>query len=147
MAIRQTFTAVRQTEPHWLSVLAILRTADPTVGFSDPLGLTVTIKKSTDWTPQQITQAQNVLDTAPADTPSLRAQFYIDDLPIPLKAILATVFDELNRRRQWDAGFKAAAAAATSLADLKARVALLPDAPDISIAQAIQAVRDKAGTL
>ena len=142
-----TFTANRATAPHWPSVLSTLRTQDASVGMASDDPFVATFKKSTEWTPTQIAQTQNVIDTAPANTPQVRAQDVVDKMPIFEKALLLSIIDELNRRRAWDAGLAAAVAAATSLADLKTRVALLPAAPDITVQAAIQAVRDKAGTL
>lgn len=60
-----------------------------------------------------------------------------------IRAILMSLLDELNNRREWDAGMKAAVAASTSLADLKTRIATLPDAPDITVQQAKTAVQNK----
>lgn len=62
---------------------------------------------------------------------------------VSLRAILLTIFDENNNTRQWIQSFKAAVAASTSLADLKTRVAALPDMPDRTIAQAKTAVQNK----
>mgnify|MGYP001600442493 CR=1 FL=1 len=88
-----------------------------------------------------------MLDTAPASTPQLSAQALIDGMPIFEKAIVLTIIDELNNLREWIVAFKAATAAATSLSNLQTRVAALPDMPDRTPAQAIAAVRNKAGTL
>lgn len=57
-----------------------------------------------------------------------------------LRAVVKVLVDELNALREWDVAFKAAVAAATSLADLKTRVAALPDLPDRTLAQARNAV-------
>lgn len=60
-----------------------------------------------------------------------------------LRAEAGLTIDELNALRQWVMSFKAAVAAATTLADLKARVATLADLPDRTQAQAITAIKAK----
>lgn len=57
------------------------------------------------------------------------------------RAMAVLTVDELNALRSWVTDFKAAVAAATTLADLKARVALLPSLPPRTYAQARAAVR------
>lgn len=52
-----------------------------------------------------------------------------------LRAAADVIRDEINLLRQWLALFKTEVAAATSLADLKTRVAGLPNTPDRSLAQ------------
>ncbi len=52
-----------------------------------------------------------------------------------IRAELMLTMDELNLLRQWVTSFKAAVAAATTLADLKARVAALASTPDRTAAQ------------
>lgn len=64
-----------------------------------------------------------------------------DNLSLVLRATAALLVDELNALRQWNTGLAAAVAAATSLADLKARVALLPALPNRTLAQAVAAVQ------
>lgn len=59
---------------------------------------------------------------------------------IPL-GILDSAVAALNTLREWDMSFKAAVAAATSLADLKTRVAALPDLPDLVEANVVNAVK------
>ncbi len=65
------------------------------------------------------------------------------------RALTAILVDELNSVRQWLAAFKVEVAAATTLADLKTRVASLPAMPDRTLAQAKTAVTNKinAGTV
>lgn len=53
-----------------------------------------------------------------------------------LRAIAAVLVDEINSVREWITSFKAQVALASSLADLKTRVAGLPDMPDRTLAQA-----------
>ncbi len=52
------------------------------------------------------------------------------------RAIAALAIDEINTLREWIVSFQAAVAAATSLANLQARVAALPNLPDRTITQA-----------
>jgi hypothetical protein len=52
--------------------------------------------------------------------------------PLLIKAQMRAEVAEFNRARQWDAGLKQAVADAISLADLKVRVATLPNRPDIT---------------
>lgn len=57
-----------------------------------------------------------------------------------LRAVMLVLLDEVNALRGWLASFKAAVAASTSLADLKTRVAALPNTPDRTATQARNAV-------
>lgn len=59
------------------------------------------------------------------------------------RGILLVLLDEINALRGWLVSFKVATAASTSLADLKTRVAALPDMPDRTAAQARSAVAGK----
>ena len=123
--LKNTFTANRATQPHWPSVMQTLQATDATARL-DPVsgdGFTATIGKSTDWTPAQITQAQSVIDSAPADTANLRAQFEVDAMSIFLKALFLVLVDQINV--------------------LRTRAGLATVTP----AQALQAVKDKAATL
>lgn len=59
------------------------------------------------------------------------------------RAVMLTLIDELNLLRQWITSFKAATAASSSLADLKARVAALANMPDRTATQARNSVAAK----
>jgi hypothetical protein len=59
-----------------------------------------------------------------------------------LRAVVVLTVDELNDLRSWITSFKAEVAAASSLADLKTRVATLPSLPQRTYAQARTAVRN-----
>lgn len=59
------------------------------------------------------------------------------------RAVASIMVDEINALRDWVTSFKAAVAAATSLADLKTRVAALNDLPDRTLAQAKTAFINK----
>lgn len=63
-----------------------------------------------------------------------------------LRGAAAVLVDEINALRQWEMSFKAAVAAATSLADLKTSVAALPNLPDRTLAQAKSAIQTKITT-
>lgn len=124
MAAYQSFSSARASEPDPSSLLAQLKALDPSAGVQHPVGSsTFVVKKETPWTAPQIAAAQNVIDTAPAATPELAAQAWVDQMPLHEKAILLTLLDQINV--------------------LRARAGLAAITP----AQAIQAVRDKAGTL
>jgi hypothetical protein len=66
-----------------------------------------------------------------------------DDRAKETRAVLLTVFDENNNLRQWIQAFKGQVALASSLADLKTRVAALPDMPDRTVPQAKVSVQNK----
>jgi hypothetical protein len=59
------------------------------------------------------------------------------------RAAAAVLVDEINLLRDWNTGLASAVAAATSLADLKTRVALLPALPDRTLSQAKTAIQNK----
>jgi hypothetical protein len=67
---------------------------------------------------------------------------------IKWRALTMILLDELNDLRQWTVAFKAQVAAASTLADLKTRVATLATLSDRTIAQAKTAYANKvnAGT-
>lgn len=66
-----------------------------------------------------------------------------NDLAKVLRAEAAVLVDEINSLRRWVTSFKAEVAAASSLADLKTRVASLPNLPDRTLAQAKTAIINK----
>lgn len=126
MADYQTFTATRTTEPDPATLLANLKALDASAGVRhDPGTQTFILKKATAWTAPQIASAQNVLDTAPATSPQLTAQAIIDGWDIATKALVLALIDQLN----------------------VIRGKLSPPLGNITPAAALQAVRDKAGTL
>lgn len=59
------------------------------------------------------------------------------------RAAALVVLDRVNELREWLTAFKAATAAATSLANLQTRVAALPNTPDYTAAQIKTAVQNK----
>jgi hypothetical protein len=66
-----------------------------------------------------------------------------------VRAVAAVLVDEINALRDWVTSFKAAMAAASSLANLQTRVAALASLPDRTLGQAQAAVQAKidAGTV
>lgn len=122
----QQFISTRTTEPDPGTLFAQLRALDATTGLShDPGTQIYRVKKATAWLPGHLTAAQNVIDTAPAVSPQLIAQNEIDHWPISQKALVLALIDQLNT----------------------IRAALPSPLPPITPAQALAAVRAKAGTL
>lgn len=120
----QLFTSARLTEPDSATLLANLRALDASAGIQHDLGSPRWIvKKDTAWLAAQITAAQNAIDTAPAASARLTAQFDIDHWPIETRALLLTLLDQINVLRT--------AAGMTTVTPL----------------QAINAVKNKAATL
>ncbi len=70
----------------------------------------------------------------------------LESYPRAYRAVAALTVDELNTIRQWIVAFKAATAAATSLANLQTRVAALPDLPNRTLAQAKTAFISKVNS-
>lgn len=69
-----------------------------------------------------------------------------DVLAIIIRALALLTMDELNVLRAWIASFKAEVAAATSLADLKTRVAALPATPQRTKAQIFPALQSRVAS-
>lgn len=66
-----------------------------------------------------------------------------DSLAKVIRALALVTLEESNRTRDWLMSFKMEVAAATNLADLKTRVAGLPNRPDVSAADLKTAIRNK----
>ena len=136
------------TWPDEATLQTQLRAAlDPTVGFViDRNTRTVTVKKSTAWTAPQISTAQTTIDNAPAQTPQSVAQAEIDAWSISQKALVLALIDKIN---DIDANL-ATLLAAVNVLNTKTSTAQTtlpnPTAP-VTPAQALQAIRNKAGTL
>jgi hypothetical protein len=86
-------------------------------------------------TPEYKELAARRADAAGLDAPT--------GAPRVLRAVVSLTVDELNDLRDWISLFKAATASATSLADLKARVAALPNLPARTLQQARTAIVNK----
>src|SRR6267143_4156074 len=126
MASYKTFTTARPTAPDPVVLADAVRTAtsDPTAVLHNGLDGTWLGKKLAPWSTADITATQNALDTAVAHTPQRAAQYIIDGWPIETRALLLTLLDQLNVIRS----------------------KLIPPLSAITPAQAVQAVRDKAGS-
>lgn len=83
----------------------------------------VRLNKSTDWTAAQVALAQSIIQSCASASPRLAAQTEIDNWPISVKALALALLDQINVLRT-----------ASGL------VAITP-------AQALAAIRTKAGTL
>lgn len=102
-------------------------------------------------TAQPIINAFDDSDAAQAAYENLKSRTVADNLiDLDKTALLkiaraeaAVLIDEINLLREWIVSFKAATAAATSLANLQSRVAALPDMPDRTFAQAKTAIKAK----
>lgn len=97
-----TFTSTRLTEPDRVSLLTLLRAADPTVGLKHQPGSGVFVLKrnaDADWTAPEIAAAQTVIETAPAESASLSAQRVIQGWPIEQRAFAYAVLDQINTLR------------------------------------------------
>ena len=84
--------------------------------------------------------------TALKATLKVEGKKIIDDLRadgIVQRAVAKITMDELNILRAWLASFKTEVAAASSLADLKTRVASLPATPARTIAQLKTAIKNE----
>lgn len=127
MAAYTTWTSTRTTRPESGALLAAVKTAtgDATaVVFTRGDGLWRG-KKAAAWTAPQIAAVQGLIDTTPEATPQLTAQQAVDAWPLEYKALVLALIDALN----------------------VVRARLVPPLGAITPAQAIQAIRDKAGTL
>lgn len=125
MGFYQSFTSSRTTDPDPVALRFSLRAIDPVANYiSDGLQV-YQVKKATVWTGPQIASAQNAIDTAPALTSQRQAQNEIDTWTIAQRALVLALIDQLNVIRS----------------------KLSPPLTDITPAQALAAVRTKAGTL
>lgn len=125
MSSYQTFTSGRATEPDPASLLTAIKALDATAGLHHQPGSNYVVKKATAWTAPQITAAQNAIDTAPAATAQLTAQVEVDQMSIYDKAFALALIDQLN----------------------VIRAALPSPLAAITPAQALAAIKAKAGTL
>lgn len=119
-----TFTAVRATKVDPASALRLLRAnVDATMGMQHDFDMEFRLKKDSAWTAAHITAAQTILDTAPSRTAQRDAQAELDSLPLAFRALVLALVDQINV--------------------LRGRLGLA----EVTPAQALQAIRDKAGTL
>lgn len=112
----------------------------------------VTVVTTVALSANQLATVQTIVDLHPASVlPRLRLSASNlfskqSDQQLLLRSVALVACDEINLLRSWVSQFKAAVAASTSLADLKARVANLPDLPQRTPAQAKAAVVQKNTT-
>lgn len=95
-------------------------------------------------TEQEIEAAVLALPEAALAKKRLAASAVVDDdvtMGRVQRAVCMLLVDELNALRGWLMIFKAEVAAATTLADLKTRVAGLPSLPDRTKNQAVAAIK------
>lgn len=126
MAAYCDFTSARATRPDPIMLLSAVRvaTGDPTAVLCDPFNEgRWRGKKTSAWSGADISATQAALDAAPAITPQTTAQRNVDGWPIETRALVLALLDQINVLRT-----KAGMATVTP-------------------AQALQVVRDKAGTL
>ena len=90
---------------------------------------------------------QRAVAEAAAEAVSKAVEQNLDEYERRMKAVVLVLVDEINLLRGWIAGFKAAVAASTSLADLKTRVAATAAMPDRTGAQAKTAIANKVAAL
>jgi hypothetical protein len=120
-----TITSVRAT-PDLATLSAQIRALDATAIVYEPLTPpTYVIRKDTIWTAPQIAAVQTIIDTAPDATSRLTAQNVVDTWPIETRALVLALIDQLN----------------------VIRAALPVPLSPITPAQALNAIRIKAGTL
>jgi hypothetical protein len=86
---------------------------------------------------QLVTEAKADVDSSQSAPADMKAELRA------LRALAAVTLDEVNSLRGWIASFKAEVALASSLADLKTRVAGLPSTPDRTAAQLRTAIENK----
>lgn len=67
----------------------------------------------------------------------------LDAQNVTIRAVALQTLDEINTLRSWLASFKTDVASATSLADLKTRVATLPETSTYTKAQLLTAISSK----
>jgi hypothetical protein len=126
MADYHDFTSPRTTPPDLAGLVTTLRSSiAPDVGLSMRDPQHYTLKKGATWTPADVTAAQSAIDGAAALTPQLAAQRAVDSFPIEYKALVLALIDQLN----------------------VIRAALPVPLAAVTPAQAIAAIRNKAGTL
>src|SRR5438045_2126304 len=125
MPFTQVFVPNRLDLPYWPSLLNTLQQTDPSVRLSNIPVDVIILEKDTIWTAIQISQTQTSIDTTPTGTPNIDGQFQINTMAVLNKAILLTLLDQINI----------------------IRAALPIPLPAITPAQAIAAIRAKAGTL
>ena len=124
MAAYLTLTSPRVTVPDTVALLVSLRAIDATAGYSSD-GVIYRVKTATIVSPGNVNAMQAAIDTAPALTQQRQAQNEIDQLSISQRALVLALIDAINVLRTHPA------------------IGL----PAVTPAQALTAIRNKAGTL
>ena len=91
--------------------------------------------------------ATRIAAEAATTAASITFQSQLDNAERIVKGLGLTILDEINLLRQWTTDYKAVVAAATTLADLKTRVASMPALTQRTVAQLKDAVLTKAQAL
>jgi len=126
MSFFSVFHPIRTTEVDLPSLLSTLKSLDASASINyEVVNKTYTIGKDTIWTTPQNTAVLSAIENAPIASFELTAQDHIDTWPVELRALVLALIDQIN----------------------VIRGALVPPKTAITSAQAIQAIRDKAGTL
>jgi hypothetical protein len=129
MADYHVFVSPRTTLPDLPALLVGIRSAvnDATVGGGPDPGTvnTYRLKRGGTWSDPDIAATQTLIDNAPPVTPEILAQRTVDAYPIEVKALVLALIDQLN----------------------VIRAALPSPLQPITPAQALAAIRAKAGTL
>lgn len=125
MAFYQSFTTTNQPDPVTLLAVVHLALSDATATIGSTAPMSWVSKKATAWTAPQIAAVQSALDTTAPTTPQVVAQRLIDTMSTYDKARDLALIDQLN----------------------VIRAALPTPLGPITPAQAIAAIRAKAGTL
>ena len=107
------------------------------------------VEATTDYTDSEwaIIVAQREAAAAAAEAAAKAIEQDLDEYERRMKAVVLVLVDEINLLRGWVTGFKAEVAAATSLADLKARVATTPNMPARTGVQAKAVIAAKVAEL
>lgn len=87
--------------------------------------VTIVVEKPTAWQANEITAVQNAVNASADATPQTEAQNFIDQMPLWAEALALALVDEINRLRTQPATVF----------------------PAVTPAQALNAIRAKAGTL
>lgn len=118
---------VRAIDPEMATLAKQLRAnIDATVGVARVVGTdSYRLKKASVWQSAEVTTATTLITNAAGVTEQLVAQATVDSFPVLWKAVVLTLVDQLN----------------------VIRAALPAPLPPITPAQALAAIRAKAGTL
>lgn len=123
MAFYHNFFTGTVRDPLALTAAVRVACGDATAGVATVDIAQIVVKKATDWTTPQVSATQTAIDGCPQLTSQRQAQNEIDNWPISMKAFALALVDQINVLRV-AAGMQA-----------------------VTPAQALAAIRSKAGTL